>query len=55
MTVRPIISNWPIAQFVVTYVYNPGNSHDFPCGKWLKELETGVKWLEEVGNRCKVA
>jgi hypothetical protein len=37
------------------YVYNPGNSIEFPWGKWLKEVETGVKWLKEVGNRCKVA
>jgi hypothetical protein len=42
-------------RFEPVYVYNPGNSIEFPWGKWLKEVETGVKWLKEVGNRCKVA
>jgi hypothetical protein len=48
--------SWRLKDYGVTdYVYNPGNSIEFPWGKWLKEVETGVKWLKEVGNRCKVA
>jgi hypothetical protein len=45
----------PMSQLNKAYVYNPRNSREFPWGKWLKEMETGVKWLKEVGNRCKMA